>query len=62
MEFFTWSLMSHPSRKMEDFGDESDLNCVDLAQEASVEKNFSVWPRDCFPNILVNNGATFPLI
>jgi hypothetical protein len=54
--------MSHPSRKMEDFGDESDLNCVDLAQEASVEKNFSVWPRDCFPNILVNNGATFPLI
>ena len=38
---------------MEDFVAESDLNCADLAQEVSVEKNFSMWPRDCFCGILV---------
>jgi hypothetical protein len=34
---------------MEDGGVEGDLNCVGLlTQEDTEEKNFSVWPRDCF--------------
>jgi hypothetical protein len=33
---------------MEDFVAEIDLNCEDLAQEGSLEKNFNMWPRDCF--------------
>ena len=44
---------------MEDFVAVSDLNCADLAQEVSVEKNFSMWPRDCFCGILVKNVAAF---
>jgi hypothetical protein len=32
---------------MEDFDTESDLNCVELTQEVSVE-NVNIWPRDCF--------------
>jgi hypothetical protein len=33
---------------MEDLVTECNLNCADLAQEVSVEKNFCMWPRDCF--------------
>ena len=44
---------------MEDFVAGSDLNCVDLAQEISKEKNFSMWHKDCFCGILVKNVATF---
>ena len=40
--------MGHPSRNMEDFVAESDLNYADLAQKVSSKKNFSMWPRDCF--------------
>ena len=47
MECFNLGLMGYPSRNMEDFAAEYDLNCVDLAQEVSV-KNFRMWPRDCF--------------
>jgi hypothetical protein len=47
VECFKWGLMDHPSRNMEDFVSESDLKCADLAQEVSVEKNFSMWHRDC---------------
>ena len=43
---------------MEDFGAVNDFNCADLAQEVSVEKNFSMWPRDCFCSILVKNMAS----
>ena len=43
---------------MEDFVTESDLNCVDLAQEVSME-NCNVWSRDCFCGILVKNMAAF---
>jgi hypothetical protein len=57
MECFKWGLMSHPSRNVEDFVAVSDLNCADLAQEVSVEKNFSMWPRDCFCSILMKNIA-----
>ena len=35
------------------------LNCADPAQKVSVEKNFSVWPRDCFCGILVKKVAAF---
>ena len=37
----------------------SDLNCADLAQEVSVEKNFSTWPGGCFYGILMKNMTTF---
>ena len=40
--------MGHPSRNMEDFVAGSNLNCVDLAQEISKEKNFSMLHKDCF--------------
>ena len=52
-------LNGHPGRNMEDFVAESNLNCADLAQEVSVEKNFSVWHRDCYCGILVKSVATF---
>ena len=44
---------------MGDFVAGSNLNCVDLAQEISKEKNFSMWHKDCFCGILVKNVATF---
>ena len=59
MECFKWGLMGHPSRNMEDFVAGSNLNCVDLAQEISKEKYFSMWHKDCFCSILVKNVATF---
>ena len=58
-ECFKWGLMGHPSRNMEDFVAGSNLNCVDLAQEISKEKIFSMWHKDCFCGILVMNVATF---
>ena len=58
MECFKWGLMGHPSRNMEDF----NLNCVDLAQEISKEKNFRMWHKDWFCGILVKNVATFALV
>ena len=49
--------MGYPSRDMEDFVTESNLNCADLVQEVSMD-NFYMWPRDCFSDILVKNVAT----
>lgn len=43
----------------EDFVAVSEFNCIDLAQEASGENNFSVWPGDCFCGVLVKNVAAF---
>jgi hypothetical protein len=37
--------LGYPSRSMEDFVVEYDLNCTDLAHEFSVKKNFRMWPR-----------------
>jgi hypothetical protein len=54
-----WDLMGRPSRNMEDFVAERDLNWVDLGQEGSVERNFRMWCRDCFCGILVKNVAVF---
>jgi hypothetical protein len=42
---------------MEDLVAGSNLNCVDLAQEISKEKNFRMWHKDWF--CLVKNVATF---
>jgi hypothetical protein len=59
MKCFKWNIIGHPRRNIEDFIAECDLNCADLAQEVSVEKNFSVWPRDCFCGIWVRKVAAF---
>jgi hypothetical protein len=40
--------MGYPSRNMEYFVADSDLNCGSLALPVSVEKNFSMRPRDFF--------------
>jgi hypothetical protein len=40
--------MGYPSKDMEDFVAESDLNCADLDQVVSAEKNFTMCPRDYF--------------
>ena len=57
VECFKWGLMDHPSRNMEDFVTESDLNCADLAQEVLLEKNFSMFPKDCLCGILMKDVA-----
>ena len=57
-----WGLFDHPSRNVEDIGAEDDLNCTDLAQEILMVKKVSMWPRDCFCDILVKNMATFAIV
>lgn len=47
---------------MEDFVAVSDLHCADLAQEVSVQKNFSMWPTDCSCDILVKIVAAHALV
>ena len=59
MKCFKWGLMGHTSRNMEDFVAVSYLNCADLTKEVSLEKNFSMWPRDCFCSILLKNRTAF---
>jgi hypothetical protein len=41
VEFFKWGSMGYPSRNMEGFATENELNLADLGQEISVE-SFSV--------------------
>jgi hypothetical protein len=49
VECFKWGLMNHPRKDMEDGGAEGDLNYVGLlAQEVSIGKNVSMWPRHFF--------------
>jgi hypothetical protein len=62
MECFKWGLMRYSSRNMDDFVAVSDLDCADLAQEVSIEKNFSMWPGDCFCGILVKMWLLFALV
>jgi hypothetical protein len=57
LECFKWGLMGYPRRNMEDNGAGNGLNCANLAQEVSVEKNLRMWPRDWFGGILVNAAA-----
>ena len=59
VECFKWSLMDQPSRNMEDIDAEGDLNCADLTQDVSMEKDFSMWPRDCSYDSLGKNMAAF---
>ena len=54
-----WILMVYPGRNMEHFVAGSNLNCAVLVQEVSEERNFSMWHKDCFWSILVNNVAEF---
>ena len=61
MECFKWGLMGYPRRNMEDFVAMSDLNCADLSQEVSVEKNFSMWAGDSFCSILGEECGCFLL-
>ena len=39
---YVWLNVGYTSRNMEDVVTEGDLNCADLAQEVSEEKNFSL--------------------
>jgi hypothetical protein len=59
VECFKWGLAGHPSRNIEHFVTGRILNCVDLTQEISKEKNFSMWHEDYFSGTLVKNVATF---
>jgi hypothetical protein len=47
---------------MEDSGGKGDLKNGVLVLVVSEEKNFSIFPRDCFCDILVKNVAVFPLV
>lgn len=47
VELFKRSLRGHPNRNMEGSGTEGDVNCGGIAEEASEEKNISIWLRDC---------------
>jgi hypothetical protein len=60
VECFKWSLMGYASKNRKGFIAEINLNCADLTQEGSVEKNFSVWwPRDCFCDIFAEECSCF---
>jgi hypothetical protein len=48
VECFKWGLLGYLSRNIEDSVTESDLKCAIQVQEILVEKNFSMWLRDCF--------------
>jgi hypothetical protein len=58
VECFKCGLMDYPSKNVKDFVAEFDLNCADLAQEVSVEKDSRIWPsiykpsHSLFPRIL----------
>ena len=46
-------------RNMEDFVAKGDMNYDRLALKISEEKNFNMWLKDCFYDILVKNKASF---
>jgi hypothetical protein len=60
-ECFKWGLIGHQYKNMEDIGAEDGLNCANLAQEVSVEKNFSMWHRDCLLYCDDKCGSFMPL-
>ena len=58
VECFKWSLMGHPSRNMEDFVAEGDLNCGSLKRFQ--RRKILVCGRETVCDILVmNNVAAF---
>ena len=48
LESFNLGLIGYPSRNMEGFVAEYDLNCIELPYMVSVENNFRKWARNCF--------------
>ena len=62
LECFKWGLMGQSSRNMEDGDTEGHMNCLCLlAQKVSVEKNFSMWPKDYLSELLEKHGCFLPL-
>ena len=59
MGCFKGCLRVHSSRSMEDSGPKSYLNCRDLAEEVSEEKNFNMLPRNHSCDILVKKVTVF---
>ena len=57
LECFKWGIMGHIL--VEGQWCKNDLNCGVLAQDVSEEKNFSIWPWDCYCDILAKNVAAF---
>lgn len=53
--------MGHTSRSIENSGTKNDLNCGDMAQEVSKEKEIIMLPRDCSRDILTKNVPAFCL-
>ena len=52
--------MDYSRRSMEDSVVERDMNCECLEQEVS-EKSVSMWPRNCFCDILLKKVAALCL-
>lgn len=59
IEHFRWGLLSHSGRNKEDSGTKGDFNCGGLAQGVSEDRNFNLWPRDYFCDILAKKVAAF---
>ena len=60
VEILKCCLMGHPSRSIEDRGTKCEsMNYVELAQEYSEGKNFSVLPRNHSCDILVKEMTAF---
>jgi hypothetical protein len=53
--------MGHPSGSIED-GIPECFQLWGRAQAVSEEKTFSMWPRDCFCDILVKNVVLFAIV
>jgi hypothetical protein len=57
VECFNWDLIGYPSRNMEDFVAENDLNCANLPKRLQWRRISVCGNRDCFWGILVKNVA-----
>lgn len=56
MECFKWQSMGSHSGNIEDIIGEINLNCADKpGTGCSLEKNFSMWSKDCFCGCLGKN-------
>lgn len=62
MEHFKHNLTGYTSRRMEERGTKSDVNCGGLVQEVSEMKNFNILNSDPSCDILVKNVAAFALV
>jgi len=62
VESLKWGLIACPRKNIEDFVAANDLNCADLTQEISVEKQFCMWHGDHFCGILVKMWLLFAIV